>query len=329
MEIICAKCGTDNTQDSEFCKRCGAQIKDKEANPVHSAGETTQISEPKKADGPTQKSKEIYRTLVEQARDGIIVLQGGKINFANSYLTDLSGYSPQELLNSKFIQYIHPDEQEKVTATYTRRMKGENVPSVYESALLHKDGSRVEVEFNAHVTTFDGEPADLVIVRDITERKRLREERNRILNLSPDLICIAGLDGYFKYVNPAWENILGYPKEELCSKPFFDFIHPDDHAKNEAEVEKLASGHQTLDFENRYLHKDGSIRHILWVATPLPEEKLLYCIGRDITERKQAEEKFLQYQKRLKALALQLTLTEEKERRHIAADLHDHIGHSL
>jgi len=75
----------------------------------------------------------------------------------------------------------------------------------------------------------------------------------------------------------------------LLSKPFLDFIHPEDHAKNDEEVEKLASGLQTADFENRYIHKDGSIRHLSWTATPLVDEHLMYCVGRDITEHKRIE----------------------------------------
>ncbi len=122
-----------------------------------------------------------------------------------------------------------------------------------------------------------------------SKRKWAEEEKDRILNLSCDLICIAGMDGYFKYVNPAWEKTLGYTREELLSKPFLDFIYPDDHLSNDDEVEKLNRGEQTLDFENRYLHKDGSILTISWTATPLEHEKNMYCIGRNITDRKRAE----------------------------------------
>ena len=164
---------------------------------------------------------------------------------------------------------------------------------------------------------------------EIGERKQAEGERDRILDSSHDLICIASMDGYFKYVNPAWEKTLGYTQDELLNKPFQDFIHPDDHQKNDAEVEKLAAGQNTLNFENRYIHKDGTVRHFSWVATPLLEERAIYCIGRDITARKQKEQQLETYQNRLKALASQLTVAEERERRTLAADLHDHVGHSL
>jgi PAS domain S-box-containing protein len=137
------------------------------------------------------------------------------------------------------------------------------------------------------------------------------------------------MDGYFKYLNPAWEKTLGYTQQELLARPFLDFIHPDDHAENENEVESLAAGHPTIDFENRYIHKNGSVRNISWMATPLVEEETMYCIGRDITQRKQAEQAIQRYQQRLKALSSQLTIAEERERRRIAADLHDNVGQSL
>ena len=103
------------------------------------------------------------------------------------------------------------------------------------------------------------------------------------------MICIAGMDGYFKYLNPAWRSTLGYTSEELLTRPFLDFIHPDDHARNDTEVEHLAAGQQTVNFENRYIHKNGSIRDISWTATPILDEKVMYCIGRDVTERKKTE----------------------------------------
>ena len=180
-----------------------------------------------------------------------------------------------------------------------------------------------------HLRTAELDSSIQSLRTEIGERKQAEGERDRILDSSHDLICIASMDGYFKYVNPAWEKTLGYTQDELLNKPFLDFIHPDDHTENDAEVEKLTGGQQTLDFANRYIHKDGTVRHFSWVATPLLEERTIYCIGRDITGRKEKEQQLETYQKRLKALASQLTVAEERERRTLAADLHDHVGHSL
>jgi PAS domain S-box-containing protein len=124
---------------------------------------------------------------------------------------------------------------------------------------------------------------------DITEQKEAEQERERILTLSQDLICIAGTDGYFTYVNLAWERILGYSEDELLVRPFMDLVHPDDRARAEEELASLAAGRPSFDFEIRSVSKDGTIRNISWMVTPLSGENLLYCIGRDITDRKKSE----------------------------------------
>ena len=140
-----------------------------------------------------------------------------------------------------------------------------------------------------------------ILNEEILERKLAEEERDRILTMSQDLICIAGMDGYFKFLNPAWERILGYTQEDLLAEPFLNFIHPDDHARLDDEVKKLSAGQPTINFENRYLHKNGSIRTISWTATPFLEEQLMYCIGRDITQRKQAEQEIRESEERYRA----------------------------
>ncbi len=112
----------------------------------------------------------------------------------------------------------------------------------------------------------------------------------RLVSSSVNLICIVGFDGYFKYVNSAWESILGYSRNELLSKPINDLLHPDDLAENIEAFNKLTADRKIKDFENRYIHKDGSIRFMSWTATFSADEQKLYCIGKDITKRKLAEE---------------------------------------
>lgn len=184
--------------------------------------------------------------------------------------------------------------------------------------------------FRWRVNAFDARRRELEIqVQRTNQIRQMEAERNRILELSQDLICIAGLDGYFKYINPAWKKKFGYTDAELMSKPFLDFVHPDDRAKTMREFETLAAGRQTVDFENRHTQKDGNFRYLSWMATPLPDEERVYAVARDISERKQVEQELKIYQNRLQALASQLTIVEEKERRRLAAELHDHVCQSL
>ncbi len=126
---------------------------------------------------------------------------------------------------------------------------------------------------------------------DITEQKRAEEEKERILNVSNDLICIMGTDGLFKYVNPAWERTLGYTRQELLEKSVFELVHVDDRRRNyEDFFALLSSGSQNVGYENRLYHRNSSVRHFSWTGIPLPEKGLIYCIGHDITERKKTEE---------------------------------------
>jgi PAS domain S-box-containing protein len=123
----------------------------------------------------------------------------------------------------------------------------------------------------------------------IRERRRAEEELDQLFTLSLDMLCIAGFDGYFKRINPAWEGTLGIPKEELLSRPYVDFVHPDDREATINEARKMDQGELTISFENRYLSADGTYRWLLWNATPNKSLRLIFAVARDITQRKQTE----------------------------------------
>jgi PAS domain S-box-containing protein len=109
--------------------------------------------------------------------------------------------------------------------------------------------------------------------------------------LSTDLLCTAGFDGYFKNLNASWERTLGWTPQELRAQPFIEFVHPEDREQTEAEAAKLSSApEETVNFENRYRCKDGSYRTMLWGAKSVPEEELIYATARDVTDLKRAEE---------------------------------------
>jgi PAS domain S-box-containing protein len=138
-------------------------------------------------------------------------------------------------------------------------------------------------------------------VGQFMERKRAEEELSRFFTLSLDMLCVAGFDGYFKRVNPAWERVLGYTTEELLARPYMDFVHPDDRTATATTAETLADGGHVLRFENRYLAKDGTYRSLEWAAVPYPSEQTIYGAARDITERKEAKATIARYSRDLKA----------------------------
>ncbi|MBD2245476.1 EAL domain-containing protein [Nostoc sp. FACHB-888] len=106
---------------------------------------------------------------------------------------------------------------------------------------------------------------------------------------SLDLLSVIGLDGYFKRINPAFTQTLGYSEAELLASPFLDFVHPDDHSATLAEMEKVKIGIPTLNFENRYRTKNGCYRWLGWTASPQIFWGLLYCVARDMTQQKETE----------------------------------------
>jgi PAS domain S-box-containing protein len=111
-------------------------------------------------------------------------------------------------------------------------------------------------------------------------------ELREFADLSLNLLCVAGTDGYFKYLNPAWETTLGFSREELFARPYIEFVHPEDRQATISEAAHVASGRSTLSFENRYRCKDGSYRWFLWSAIVRPEKGLIYCVAADVTERR-------------------------------------------
>jgi PAS domain S-box-containing protein len=112
------------------------------------------------------------------------------------------------------------------------------------------------------------------------------EEWEHFFTLSLDLMCIAGFDGYFKHLNSAWENVLGFSHEELLAQPFIQFVHPEDRAATLIELERLTAGTDTINFENRCLCQDGSYKWLLWRSKTSLDKQLIYAIGRDVTVQK-------------------------------------------
>jgi PAS domain S-box-containing protein len=121
------------------------------------------------------------------------------------------------------------------------------------------------------------------------ERQQSAEDRDRFFQLSRDMLAIANMDGYFLQVNPALTETLGYSIQELSTQPYLEFVHPDDRETTQVAAETLAQGIPLVGFENRYRRRDGSYRWVSWSCAPFIEQKLLYCVARDVTALKQAE----------------------------------------
>jgi len=141
------------------------------------------------------------------------------------------------------------------------------------------------------------------------------ETGNRFLDLSIDMLCTAGFDGFFKSLNPSSEKTLGFSMEELLAKPYVEFIHPDDRHATTNQADRLQHGEVTFAFENRYLCKDGSYKWILWNAVSVPEQSIIYAVGRDITGRKQVEQELQKFTASLETANRELELRNREVER--------------
>jgi PAS domain S-box-containing protein len=123
---------------------------------------------------------------------------------------------------------------------------------------------------------------------------------NHFFTLSLDLLAIAGFDGYFKHLNPAWETTLGYSIDELLSRPWLDFVHPDDREATIAVGQRLALGDEVIFFANRYVCRDGTIRWLHWSAAQRRQDRTIYAVARDMTEVRDYQQTLSESEQRLR-----------------------------
>ena len=117
-----------------------------------------------------------------------------------------------------------------------------------------------------------------------------RDIEDRFFAVSIDMLCCLDFNGHFKRLNPAWERTLGFTPAELMSRPFIEFVHPDDRERTLKQNSAVKTGEHAVGIENRYLCKDGSYRWLLWNAASDSQERVIYSVARDITAKKRAEE---------------------------------------
>jgi len=160
-----------------------ALLRDAAGNLVGFVAIFRDISERKQAEERLRESEAKYSVLVEKSADGIIIVQDGALKFVNPMALKLVGFTPEELIGVDFLKMVTPEARETVMKRYTDRLAGKEVPNLYEIALIRKDGTTVPVEVNATLISYQGRPADLVLVRDISERKQAEEEARQLETL--------------------------------------------------------------------------------------------------------------------------------------------------
>lgn len=238
-------------------------------------------------------------TILDNIPLGVAVnkLDGGTAIYLNKKFEEIYGWPAKELIDVyNFFEKVYPDEtyRKKIqTRVISDIESGDPKKMIWEEIEITTERGEKRIVNAQNIPLLE---QDLMIstVKDITQRVKTQKERNRIFENSIDMICTASYDGYFKTLNPAWENILGWSNDELRSKPFFEFIHPDDVDDTLKAAQEIAKGKTALRFKNRYATKSGEYKWLSWNTIPIPEENIMFGIARDVTLNKKAEEELQQ-----------------------------------
>src|SRR5665213_1037223 len=262
--------------------------------------------ERQRAERDAVEEHHLLRTLIDNLPDMVFVKDTEHHFLLNNaaHAKTLGAASAADMLGKSDLDYFPPELSVQMRAE-ERQVVDTGIPMIDKvQNLVDAVGKPFTVSV-AKVPFRDTQGKIIGIVgiaHDITRRRQAEEERDRFFTISVDMICIAGFDGYFKRVNPAFETVLGYSAEEITRTPWIEMVHPDDRAATIAEGNQLALGAVTLYFENRYRCKDGSYRWLSWTAVPVVRESRIYAVARDTTERRRVEEQLREANRRLEEL---------------------------
>jgi PAS domain S-box-containing protein len=254
------------------------------------------VSERKQAEEALKASEEKFHTIVENSNDGIAFIKDGTIQYCNPKLLEITGYTKGDILGQPFIKFIAPDHKEKVSDIYQRRLAGQNAPDKYELDLLAKGGSIRNTEISASLVLTEQGLVDIAFIRDITRRKQVEETlaieatRRRILiEQSRDGIVIIDQDGNVYEANQRFAEMVGYSPEEVRKLKVYDweFLYPPERVLEMIRTVDEKGDH----FETQHRRKDGTTYdvEISTNGATIADKKLIFCVCRDITERKRIE----------------------------------------
>jgi PAS domain S-box-containing protein len=269
------------------------------------------ITEQKRDEELLRQSEELKRRILESSRDCIKVVDlQGRLTYMNDYGQSLMEIDDFDTVaRGQWIEFWQDSERESAQTAFSTALAG-GVDRFDGCCLTAKGTPKWWEVVVTPILSTDGQVSQILSVsRDMTERKRMEavrlaaeQERDRFFSQSIDLLAIGNFEGYFERINPAFERLLGFTETEFVSRPFVDFVHPDDREATLAAAQSLAEGEILVDFENRCQCKDGSDVWLSWTATPYQQSNCWYGVGRDITLRKRQSAALLQSERKFSAI---------------------------
>ncbi|WP_052672253.1 PAS domain S-box protein [Aliterella atlantica] len=259
----------------------------------------TNISDRKLAEAATRQSEARLHAVASNLPYGAIFIVDRNLRYllAEGQALEDAGMASKSLVGKTLWEALDPALANSYAPYYRQALKGEPF------GLEHSSHDRYYVSYGTPLYNENGEIyAVLSVSYDISDRKKVEQERERFLTVASDLQAITSSNGYFQWVSPTFEQMLGWTNNEMLSRPWADFVHPDDISQSLIEFESLLSGNETLAFENRYQHKNGSYRWLLWKAQPHLKERVIYGTAVDISDRKLAEASLHQSESRFRLM---------------------------
>lgn len=256
-----------------------------------------------------QKSEQQFREFLEKVNFIAVILDtDGQILFCNDTLLEISGWKRPEIIGQSWFELFISEEDKEVVKEeiFLEAIRSGDVKTQHINSIQTRDGKRRLISWNNII--YQGTSGKVTgtasLGVDITDREEFRREINALFEMSLDLICIADLKTFqFLEINPSFERVLGYSREEMLEQPILEFVHPDDQEATMAAVEEdLRAGKKLFSFINRYRCRNGSYRWLDWVSHPVPEEGITYAVARDITERREREAELEKYRLHLEEL---------------------------
>ncbi len=257
-----------------------------------------EISERRRILEALRESEAKYRAVVDGATDGIVIGRDGRLVFANAAFARMSGYSVEEVNGIPFLDLVRDEQREEIADRVRRRLAGEDVPGTYDIDLVGKSGATFSVEVRADVIDYLGAPADLVIMRDVTESHRvqhaLRESEARyrtVVDGTTDGIVI-GRDGRLLFANAAFERMSGYSAGELAGFELVKMVQPERQDEIARQAKRRAAGLESPDaYELELIRRDGTtyLVEVRAAVIDLDGAPALLAAMRDVTERRRLE----------------------------------------
>jgi PAS domain S-box-containing protein len=277
-------------------------------------------------------SERKYRQLVENAHEGIwIIDEDGLIKFANRRMREITGH---DMLENRNIYNLMDQDNQKLLEGVMAQNRKNSVAQV-ELDVMCKNRGLASVIMSSVPLIEDGNfVGAFAMFSDITALRETEKRFQKIFKEAAIGMSLVDMDGHLLDANPAFLKMLGYKRYEVVGKSYQDLIHPEDSQISAKLFGELGKGKRdAYSKENRYLDKDKRVVwgqatvSVLRDAGGAPQFAIVMIAN--ITDRKKAEEEIRTYQGQLQSLASMLSLTEERERRRLATDLHDHIGQAL